>query len=98
MPLQETSDRVILTVRLTPNGRRDRIESVETDAAGRKFLKIRVSAPPVDGAANTALIRLLAKSLKLPKSAIRIQSGESSRLKRLAITGEASDIRQKLGL
>ena len=97
-PIQVTPDGIILTVRLTPKGGRDQIDGVEIDTDGRPYLKIRVSAPPVDGAANKALIKFLSKSLGLPKSAIRFQSGETARLKRLTITGEASAIREKLGL
>lgn len=98
MPITETVDDVILTIRLTPNAGRNQIGEVDADTTRRPYLKIRVSAPPVDGAANKALIKLLSKTLGLPKSAIQFKSGESTRLKRLTITGEASEIREKLRL
>ena len=55
------------------------------DEAGRPVLKVRVSAAASDGAANAAVILLIAKALKVPKSAVRIASGETSRVKRLEI-------------
>ncbi len=98
MPIEPTAFGVILTVRLTPRGGRDQIDGVERDGDGRPCLKVRVSAAPVDGQANIALVKLLSKTLMLPKSAIRFHAGETARIKRLAITAEASEIKEKLGL
>ncbi len=50
-------------------------------------IKIRVKAPPVDGAANEELIRFLAKRFGVPRSSIRLVSGASSRHKRITIDG-----------
>jgi len=52
---------------------------------------IRVAAPPVEGAANDAIIELLAKLLDCPRRAVRIVSGEKSRSKRLAVDGVTAD-------
>jgi uncharacterized protein len=49
-------------------------------------LRVRIAAPPVDGAANDELIRLLAKRVRLPKSAVSITGGHSARLKQVRIT------------
>lgn len=68
------------SVRLTPRADRDAIEGV-----GDGVLRARVSAPPVDGAANAALVRLVASELKIPKGTVRIVGGESSRSKVIAI-------------
>ena len=57
------------------------------DPAGRPYLKVRVSAPPSEGAANAAVLAFLAKSLKRPKSALRIAAGETARLKIIEIDG-----------
>lgn len=76
-----------LAVRLTPRGGRDRIDGWARDDAGRLYLKARVAAPPVDGEANAALARLVAKALKLPAGAVRIAAGETARLKQLEIEG-----------
>ena len=50
-------------------------------------IKIRVKAPPVDGAANEELIRFLAKRFKVPRNAVELVSGSSSRHKQIAIEG-----------
>src|SRR5580765_1932504 len=76
-----------LFVRLTPRGGRDAIDGWAKDAEGRIYLKVRVSAPPVDGEANAALERLMAKVLKPIGASVRIASGERARLKQLEITG-----------
>ena len=87
-----------LSVRLTPRGGRDRIEGWAVDEAGRRMLKARVAAPPVDGQANAALIQLIAKALGRPKSAVRLVSGDSARIKQLEIDGtEAADLERLLG-
>jgi len=90
------SDALVLTVRLTPRAGGDRIIGVETDAQGRRVLKVAVSAAPVDGAANDALVRLLARQLGVPKSAITLQSGAGARIKRLALAGDRGAIAARL--
>ena len=81
------NDSARLAVRLTPRGGRDQIDGWATDPAGRPFLKIRVSAPPVEGEANSALEKLLAKTLGLPKSSVRVASGTTARLKQVEVGG-----------
>ncbi|MCJ2060356.1 DUF167 domain-containing protein [Methylobacterium sp. J-048] len=76
-----------LTVRLTPRGGRDAVEGWIRDADGAPCLKVRVAAPPVDGAANTALERLIAGSLRIAAGAVQIVAGHQGRVKRLEITG-----------
>jgi uncharacterized protein (TIGR00251 family) len=49
-------------------------------------LRVRIAAPPVDGAANDELIRVLAKRVRLPKSAVSITSGHGARMKQVRIT------------
>lgn len=86
-----------LRVRLTPRGGGDRIEGWAEDADGREILKARVSAAPADGAANAALVKLIAGALGLPKSRVRIVSGETVRLKTLEIDGADPDRLSALG-
>ena len=50
-------------------------------------LRVRLTAPPVDGAANKQCIELLSRKMKIPKRAIRIASGASARRKRMKISG-----------
>jgi uncharacterized protein YggU (UPF0235/DUF167 family) len=86
-----------LAVRLTPRGGRDAIEGFAPDEAGRPLLKARVAAPPVEGEANAALIRLLAKTLGLPRTAVRIAAGETQRVKILEIDGlDEAEVRRRL--
>jgi uncharacterized protein len=77
-----TADGVELTVRVIPRARKTEI-SGERDGA----LVVRVAAPPVEGAANDALVEFFSSALRLPRRAIRIVSGERGRQKRIAITG-----------
>ena len=76
-----------IAVRLTPRGGRDGINGWAADETGRPFLKVRVSAPPLEGEANEALERLLAKALKVSKSSVRVVSGTTARLKQVEIVG-----------
>jgi uncharacterized protein YggU (UPF0235/DUF167 family) len=80
-----------LTVRVTPKGGRDAVDGWTRDDAGRPVLKLRVTAAAADGAANAAVVALVARSLNVPKSAVRIASGETARVKRLEIEGIGSD-------
>lgn len=70
-----------LTVRVTPNASADTVQGRGEDDAGRVFLKIKVRAVPEDGKANRAVEKLLARALRLPKSAVRVVTGETSRIK-----------------
>lgn len=76
-----------LAVRVTPRGGRDAVEGWSRDEAGRAVLKVRVSAAPTDGSANAAVIALLAKALRRPKSSLRLVSGEAARLKLIEAEG-----------
>lgn len=88
MALTATAEGLRLLVRLTPKGGRDALDGIEALADGRDVLKARVRAVPEDGAANAALIGLIAKTLGLAKSHVGIASGHTSRLKTVDITGD----------
>ena len=89
---------VILAVRLTPRGGRDGADGWAADAEGRPYLKVRVTSAPVEGEANAALIAFIAKSLKLPRSAVRLAAGATARLKRLEIDGaDDADLQRVFG-
>ena len=77
-----------LRLRVTPNAGADRIEGAETRADGETVLKLRVAAVPDKGKANAAALALLAKALALPKSALAITAGDTSRTKTVTITGD----------
>jgi uncharacterized protein (TIGR00251 family) len=73
---------VTLSVRIQPRASKNEIVTMESGA-----LKIRLTAPPVDGAANEALVKFLAQTLSIPKSHVEIVSGHTSREKIVRITG-----------
>lgn len=76
-----------LVVRLTPKSSKDAIEGWAEDEQGRKYLKVRVRAAPIEGRANEALILFLAKSLGIPKSRLTLMTGDTARLKQIEIEG-----------
>lgn len=83
-----------ITVRLSPRASREGIAG-ERDGV----ILVRVTAPPVDGEANEALVRLLAKTLRVPKRAVVIASGATSRTKVIEVDGLAEDeVRRRLGV
>ena len=95
-PYAATPGVVRLALRLTPRASRDGVDGITADAEGRPLLKLRLAAPPVEGAANDALIASLAKVLSLRKAEITIRSGETSRIKILHLAGDSAAILQKL--
>lgn len=74
-----------IPVHLHPKSAKNAVEGWEEDAAGQRWLKVRVTAPPEDGKANKALIKLLSDHFNLPKSCIRLVSGDTSRKKMIEI-------------
>jgi uncharacterized protein len=91
-PYVVQGDGVILTVRVTPRTSRTEATGLHTLPDGRTALSVRLAAPPVDGAANTALVKWAADTLAVPRSAVTLQSGDTSRIKRLRITGDAAGV------
>jgi uncharacterized protein (TIGR00251 family) len=83
---------IVVTVRLTPRGGRDAIEGMERLANGRNVLAVRVRAPAREGAANAALIKLLAKSLAVPARDVQLTAGASARVKRVSIAGAGASL------
>lgn len=77
--------RITLTLHIQPGAKKTEFAGLHGDA-----LKIRLAAPPVDGKANEALVRFLADVLDLPKSAVMLKSGQTSRRKVLEVTGSDS--------
>jgi len=84
----------LLTVKATPRAARTAIAGADA-----VWLRIRLQAPPVDGRANEALKEFLAEKLDLPKRAIVVVAGETSRLKKVQIAGLGVDaVREKLDM
>ncbi|WP_322099284.1 DUF167 family protein [Haematospirillum sp. H1815] len=86
--LKSTADGIRLVVRLTPKAGANAIRSRALEADGTPVLKVSVTAVPENGKANTALIALLAKAWKLPKSTFSIVSGTTDRRKTVQISGD----------
>jgi uncharacterized protein (TIGR00251 family) len=90
--LQEHPDRVILTLRVQPRASRSEIVDVRDGA-----IRMRLAAPPVEGAANAALLELLSKALDVRKSELEIVSGERGRSKRVLARGlTAREVEERL--
>jgi uncharacterized protein len=73
-------------VRLTPRGGADRVDGVLDGV-----LRVRVAAPPVEGAANEALLRLLAAELGIPRRDVRLIAGAAGRAKVVVVDGVGRD-------
>ena len=79
---QAADGRITLTLHIQPGAKKTEFAGLHGDA-----LKIRLAAPPVDGKANEALIRFVAETLGLAKSAVHLKSGQTSRRKVLEVCG-----------
>jgi uncharacterized protein (TIGR00251 family) len=87
----QREDALLFTVRVVPGASRTEIVG-EHDGA----LRLRLAAPPVEGAANEELVRTLARALKVPQSAVLITGGRSSRLKQLSVRGASLEMLERL--
>jgi uncharacterized protein (TIGR00251 family) len=81
-PIQAVAGGVLLRLRVQPRASRDEVVGLHGDA-----VRIRLRAPPVDGAANEALVRFLSEQLQVPRSTVQLTSGQTSRSKVVMITG-----------
>ncbi|MDA1326316.1 MAG: DUF167 family protein [Proteobacteria bacterium] len=95
-PVIRTEDGVTVAVRVSPGARSSRIGGTVADVDGRRALKVAVTTIPEGGKANAAVIALLAKSWRVPKSSITIQSGAAAQRKILRVKGDASDLKQRI--
>ncbi|MDH3229496.1 MAG: DUF167 family protein [Alphaproteobacteria bacterium] len=86
-PFRAVSDGVLVSVRLAPKSSANQIGGIESDADGSAILKVGVTAAPEAGKANAALIKLLAKAWKLPKTSLSVVSGATSRRKVVLVSG-----------
>lgn len=80
--LKAVSGGVSISVKVQPRASRNEISDLTGDE-----LKIKVTAPPVDSAANEALLRLLAEALDCPRNAVQLVRGNTSRHKQLFVQG-----------
>jgi len=87
--IEETAQGVRFTIRVSPRASRDAVGGTLGGA-----LRVKTTAPPVDGSANAAIVKLLAKRLGVSKSAVRIVAGETHKSKRVEVIGvDAAQVR-----
>jgi uncharacterized protein (TIGR00251 family) len=92
LTISEKDGSAVFSVRVKPGGKKDEVTGVHDGA-----LKLSVTAPPVEGKANRAVMKLLSRILGVAPSRIDIVSGESSRTKRVRIEGlSAEDVKKIL--
>ena len=85
-----------VAIRLTPKASRDRIQGAAPEAEGAVVVKAQVTTVPEDGKANAALIKLLSKQWRIPKSDMDIIQGATDRRKTLLISGDGADLLRRL--
>lgn len=78
----ESGDLITFTIRVVPRASKSEIIGEHEGS-----LRVRISAPPVDGAANAEVVKLLAKAFGVAKSNVSIISGETSKTKRIRVLG-----------
>jgi uncharacterized protein (TIGR00251 family) len=84
-------DGVLVTIKVTPRARHEGVDPGHSDA-----LRVRVTAAPEAGKANAAVIALLARHWRLPKSSLEIAAGGSGRRKRVLVRGEPAALLRQL--
>jgi uncharacterized protein (TIGR00251 family) len=88
LPVTLRDDGVTVAVRLTPEASANRLDGLAPGEDGSTTLRARVTAAPENGKANAALIKLLAKAWKLPKTALTVSAGAKDRRKTIHVAGD----------
>jgi len=96
LPWRHSQHGLTVTVRLTPKGGRDALDGVTSLADGTPVLRVRVRAAPHEGAANAALVAVLAKALAVPQGRVALVSGQSARVKTMSVEGESASLAARL--
>lgn len=94
--IDAVADGVRLTLRVTPKASRNAIAGLADTASGGKALKVTVTAVPENGKANEAVVKLLAKAWKLPKSSLSVVAGATDRNKILHVAGDPAELTRRL--
>ncbi len=93
-PISPTSEGVRLRLRIQPRASSEEVAGIAGDA-----IRLRLRAPPVEGAANEALVRFLAARLGVARSAIALEAGHSGRNKLVTVAGvTAEEVARRLGV
>ncbi len=95
-PFRVAADGVRIAIRLTPKASANRIRAIERQSNGSSVLRVSVTEAPEAGKANAALLKLLAKAWKLPKTSLSVVSGATSRRKVLLVSGNPDTLIARL--
>lgn len=95
-PFAAVAEGVRLRLKVTPRARREGIEGLAREADGSVSLKVAVTAAPEDGRANAAVIALLAREWRLPRSTFSVLAGASGRRKTVRVAGKPDALMAKL--
>lgn len=95
-PWTRTPEGLRLAVHLTPRAGSESLGGLREARPGRPCLLARVTAAPASGAANAALVKLVAKTLGVPKSDVTLAAGQTSRMKTLDIAGDPVRLEARL--
>jgi len=95
-PWRATDQGLSVELQVMPGAKADRVEGIERQDDGRAVLRVRLKAPPAEGKANQALIKLLAKRWGLAKSDLTLAAGQTARRKRLHVAGDPGTLAARL--
>ena len=95
-PFKAGPEGVAVSLRVTPRAARDRIDGLAATADDGAELKVGVTAAPEDGKANAAVLKLLAKAWKLPKSSLSVVRGQGERHKTVLVAGDSTTLEPTL--
>jgi len=95
-PFEAVTDGVRLSLRVTPKASRNAIAGLADTASGDKALKVTVTAVPENGKANEAVVKLLAKAWKLPKTSLTVVAGATDRNKIVHVAGDPAELMRRL--
>ncbi len=95
-PVRPVADGVQVSLRVTPRGGRDAVRGLAVDAEGRPVVRLTVTAVPEDGRANAAVVALLARTWRVPKSSLTVVAGATDRSKVLHVAGDPADLAARL--
>lgn len=95
-PFEGVADGVRVHLRVTPKASRNALAGLADTAQGGRVLKVSVTAVPEDGKANEAVVKLLSKMWRVPKSSIRVVAGATDRNKIVHVAGDPAELLPRL--
>lgn len=96
LPWRIAADGLVLHIRVTPRAGREALDGIEERPEGA-VLRVKVRALPSEGAANEAVVALIATVLDVPRREVAIASGHSARIKQVRIAGDGAALAARLG-